>query len=359
MRVWSPLALTALATAVAACGGGNASDQGGGTESGSSAESSAPSQDAAPGSDSSRSGLDGAPVGTDSSIPGSDATTGTDGDGDDATRGAESGGGGDASPDATAADATAHDSGGGADSGQEASGADAAAHDAGMEASVNCTGAAQTGGTQYCSNSTGNVGNTGYSYQLWSNGTGSGCMTVFAVDAMFKADWSSAGDFLARVGLRFDETKTPAQMGTISADFAETKTGSASYSFIGIYGWSVNQLHEYYIVEDWFGSHPTASSLGSGATKVGTIVVDGGTYDVYTHTQTNQPALAGTATFVQFFSIRQTSHTCGHISISEHFSQWASLGMQLGDLEEARILVEAGGNASGNIDFTTASVTAN
>jgi hypothetical protein len=28
----------------------------------------------------------------------------------------------------------------------------------------------------------------------------------------------------------------------------------------------------------------------------------------------------------------------------------------LGNLEEARILVEAGGNASGNIDFTTATV---
>jgi len=228
-----------------------------------------------------------------------------------------------------------------------------------MEASVSCPGTAQTGGTQYCSNSTGNVGNTGYSYQLWSNGTGSGCMTVFGVDATFKANWSNAGDLLARVGLRFGETKTPAQIGTISADFAETKAGSAGYSFIGIYGWSVNPLHEYYIVEDWFGSHPTASSLGSGAAKVGTIAVDDGTYDVYTHTQTNQPALAGSATFVQFFSIRQTSRTCGHISISEHFSQWASLGMQLGDLEEARILVEAGGNASGNIDFTTATVTAN
>jgi hypothetical protein len=179
-------------------------------------------------------------------------------------------------------------------------------------------------------------------------------MTVFGVDATFKANWSNAGDFLARVGLGFDKTKAPSQIGTISTDFAETKSGSAGYSFIGIYGWSVSPLHEYYIVEDWFGSRPNP-----GGTQMGTITVDGGTYDVYQHTQTNQPSIQGTATFVQFFSVRQSTRTCGHISISEHFSQWANLGLQLGNLEEARILVEAGGSANGNIDFTTATVVVN
>jgi len=183
-------------------------------------------------------------------------------------------------------------------------------------------------------------------------------MTVFDVDATFKADWSDTGDFLARVGLGFDETQTPSQIGTISATFAETKSGSAGFSYIGIYGWSVNPLHEYYIVEDWFGSQPTAASLGSGTTLMGTITVDGGSYDVYTHTQVDQPAITGeNTTFVQFFSIRQGARQCGTISVSEHFSQWASLGMQLGDLEEARILVEAGADATGSIDFTTATVT--
>ena len=53
----------------------------------------------------------------------------------------------------------------------------------------------------------------------------------------------------------WNSTKTYSQLGTISADFAFTKTGSAGgYSYIGIYGWSENPLHEYYIVEDWFGN---------------------------------------------------------------------------------------------------------
>jgi endo-1,4-beta-xylanase len=179
-------------------------------------------------------------------------------------------------------------------------------------------------------------------------------MTPYGVDAAFKANWSAAGDFLARVGLGFDQTKTYSQIGTISSDFAFTVTGTANYSYIGIYGWSVNPLHEYYIVENWLGSRPVPG------TKMGMITVDGGTYDVLTHTQTNQPAITGgNATFVQFWSVRQTARTCGHISISQHFAQWATMGMQLGNLEEARILLEAGGNATGSIDFTKGTVVVN
>ena len=194
----------------------------------------------------------------------------------------------------------------------------------------------------------------GYSYQLWSNGVGTGSMTIYNAGAQFSAKWTSVGDFLARVGLGFNSTKTPAQIGTLSATFAETRTGgSGGFSYIGIYGWSENPLHEYYIVDDWFGSRPVPG------TKVGSITVDGGTYDVLTHTQTNQPAITGgNATFVQFWSVRQTARNCGTISISQHFSQWATLGLQLGGLEEARILVEAGGN-SGTIDFTTGTVVLN
>jgi hypothetical protein len=85
--------------------------------------------------------------------------------------------------------------------------------------------------------------------------------------------------------------------------------------------------------------------------------VDGGTYKIYTHTQTNQPSIHGTATFAQFFSIRQTPRQCGHISITEHFKKWAGLGMTLGNMYEAKILIEAAGG-SGSIDFTTATMTA-
>lgn len=213
-----------------------------------------------------------------------------------------------------------------------------------------------TGGTKYCSNSKGTADGS-YAYELWSNGTGSGCMTVYGVDAKFSATWTSAGDFLARIGLGFDETKTPAQIGTISSDFAESKTGGDGLVYVGVYGWTVSPLREYYIIDDWGTSKPAdTASDGTPRTKVGTITVDGDSYDVWKHTQTNKPAITGdNQTFDQYFSVRQTARQCGHISISEHFSQWGTLGLQLGNLEEAKLLVEAQ-NSTGTIEFTTATV---
>jgi predicted glycosyltransferase len=60
---------------------------------------------------------------------------------------------------------------------------------------------------------------------------------------------------------------------------------------------------------------------------------------------------------MQFWSVRRKQRQCGHISISEHFKKWASLGMTLGKMYEAKILVEAGGGA-GTFDLTTATLTA-
>ena len=209
-----------------------------------------------------------------------------------------------------------------------------------------------TGGHQYCSYAQGTADGN-YSYNLYTSGQGSACMTVYGVDGQFSATWTNPGDFLARVGLAFGSNKTYDQLGTISAEFAETKTGTAGYNYIGIYGWSVNPLHEYYIVDDWFGSRPVPGDLA------GTISVDGDNYDVYTHTQTNQPAITGgNATFVQFFSVRQNARACGTISVSQHFAAWAGMGMQLGNMEEARIVVEVGGGGTGTIAFTTATMTA-
>jgi len=216
---------------------------------------------------------------------------------------------------------------------------------------VNCSGPALTGGTQHCSsNAQGTVNGVGWS--IWSSGSG-GCMTTYGAGAAFKATWNNSGDFLARMGFQWDETKTYDQYGTISADYAYTKSGTGGgYSFIGIYGWSNNPLVEFYIVDDWFGNRPPTG----GGTLKGTFTVDGETYNVYTHTQTSQPSIHGTATFPQFFSIRQTARQCGHISVTEHFKQWASYGMNLGKMYEAKLLVEAGGG-TGSIDYTSASMT--
>jgi hypothetical protein len=214
-----------------------------------------------------------------------------------------------------------------------------------------------TGGKKYCSNSTGTaVGN--YTYELWAEGSGSGCMNVFGVDANFSANWSGVEDFLARIGLTFDRSKTPSQIGTLSADFAETKTGNDGLVYVGIYGWTVDPLREYYILDDWGTTKPAGvASDGTPRDNMGTITVDGSVYDVWKKTRVDKPAITGDhMTFDQYFSIRRTARQCGHISISEHFSKWSDLKMPMGKMVEAKLLLEAQ-DSTGTINFTTAKVT--
>ncbi|HEY3496507.1 MAG TPA: glycoside hydrolase family 11 protein [Polyangiaceae bacterium] len=215
-----------------------------------------------------------------------------------------------------------------------------------------------TGGNRYCSNTTGNVGNTGYSYELWAEGSGTGCMTVYGDDATFSANWTNVEDLLARVGLNFDRNRKHAQIGTLKATFAETKAGSDNLVYIGIYGWTVNPLKEYYILDDWGEIKPAGTaSDGTPRDFVGEFTVDGETYDVWKKLRVDKPSILGDSdTFEQYFSIRRTARECGTISISEHFHNWEELGLELGNLTEAKILVEAQ-DSSGTIDFSEATVT--
>jgi hypothetical protein len=156
--------------------------------------------------------------------------------------------------------------------------------------------------------------------------------------------------------LVFSTAKTFDQYGAITAQFAETKTGTAGgFSFIGAYGWSTTPCVEFYIVEDSYNKMP----ISPGPTSTATVTIDGGTYRLYSQatTGTGGSLCAGVSSWLQFFSVRQTARQCGQISISQHFSAWASAGMTLGNLAEARLLVETGGG-TGSIEFTTASVTA-
>ena len=216
------------------------------------------------------------------------------------------------------------------------------------------------GGVQTCqSDSLGTV--AGQDWFLWMNGGGGGCMTPFDTPSgAFSANWNSPGDFLARLGLWFDETQTHQQIGEIGADIKFTRQGSGGgFSYIGIYGWTLNPLVEFYIVDDAFGGPPrtfgaTQAPPGGNAT----FSADGGQYEIRTAFRGNAPNITGqNADFLQIFSIRQGARSCGHISISEHFRQWESRGLTLGRMKEAKIVVEVGGgNSNGSISFSHANV---
>ncbi len=217
-------------------------------------------------------------------------------------------------------------------------------------------GPSREGGQKYCSNQRGKVGN-GYGYELWGQGKGTGCMTVFGADATFEANWTDVEDFLARVGLDFDETRGHRDVGNIWAQFSETQTGGErGLTYVGIYGWTVNPLREFYILDDWGATKPAGiASDGTPRDAVGVLEVDGATYDVWKKTRENKPSIKGTATFDQYFSIRREKRACGRISVSEHLAGWERFGLPLGNLYEVKLLVESQDN-SGSVEFTSAVV---
>jgi endo-1,4-beta-xylanase len=193
----------------------------------------------------------------------------------------------------------------------------------------------------------------GYNWEIWMD-SGSNCGTMYGVDAAFRAEWDlgTGGDFLARAGLFFGAEERHDQIGTISADYAFTKETGNGFSWAAIYGWTFENLAEYYIVEDWSVSRP-----GTTYESRGTFTVDGGTYDIFYNRREGAVSPEGTNTdFDQFWSVRQEPRQCGHVSISEHFAHWQSQDMDMsGLLREAMIVVEAL-RGTGTVDFASATV---
>lgn len=189
----------------------------------------------------------------------------------------------------------------------------------------------------------------GYRYELWNqDAQGTACMTLGS-GALFSGKWSGIKNYLARRGLGYNRTQEHQEIGRFFATYnCDYKPSSATgNSYLSIYGWTVEPLIEFYIIEDWRNWIP---SMDNGAQKKGSITVNGVNYDIYQNTRVNQPSILGNATFEQYFSIRTTKRTSGTINISDHFDKWESLGMELGKLHEVSFVVE-GYQSNGTFEF--------
>lgn len=176
----------------------------------------------------------------------------------------------------------------------------------------------------------------GFYYSFWTDGGGT--VTYTNGDAgSYSVDWSNVGNFVGGKGYN------PGSAQTINYSGEFTPQGNG---YLAIYGWTTDPLIEYYIVES-FGSYDPSSA----ATAMGSVDSDGSTYTILQTTRTNQPSIIGTATFQQYWSVRQNHRVGGSVDVAAHFDAWAALGLNLGT-HNYQIVATEGYQSSGSSQIT-------
>ncbi|KAI2467372.1 glycoside hydrolase family 11 protein [Annulohypoxylon bovei var. microspora] len=179
--------------------------------------------------------------------------------------------------------------------------------------------------------------NNGFFYSFWTDGAGQ--VTYNNGDGgSYDVSWQNVGNFVAGKGWNPGASRVVTYNGTWS--------GASVNSYLSVYGWTRDPLIEYYVVES-FGSY----NPSSGATKLGSVVSDGSTYDVYRTQRVNQPSIDGTSTFYQFWSVRQQKRVGGSVTMQNHFDAWESAGLKLGT-HNYQILATEGYQSSGSAKIT-------
>ncbi|KAF5328667.1 hypothetical protein D9619_011511 [Psilocybe cf. subviscida] len=179
------------------------------------------------------------------------------------------------------------------------------------------------------SSSTGYSG--GYYYSLWEQNNAGVTMNIG--QGQYSLTWNSQSqDVVAGIGWN---------PGSAHGSF-----NPGGNSYLSLYGWTTNPLVEYYICDNFGDYNPS-----TGTQHVGTVNSDGGTYDIYRTQRVNAPSIQGTATFNQYWSVRQQHRVGGTISTGTHFNAWNSLGMQMGQFNY-QILATEGYGSTGSSQIT-------
>lgn len=181
----------------------------------------------------------------------------------------------------------------------------------------------------------------GYFYSFWNAGGGSVTMTLGS-GGNYSVDWSNCNNFTCGKGWSTGAVR--------NINFSGSFNGGSN-GYLALYGWTKDPLIEYYVIENYGSWTPP------GATSLGTMTSDGGTYNIYRTQRVNQPSIIGTATFDQYWSVRTSKRSSGTITFSNHINAWASHGMNMGSTWDYQIMVTEGYQSSGSANITVSEAT--
>ncbi len=201
-----------------------------------------------------------------------------------------------------------------------------------------------------------------YDYQYWNDSQGS-IETNFKLGGAFDFTWNDVNDAMCMTGDLFVRKAKDADLNDIEIRDAmygkpvidyRGKVESDGNYILGAYGWFDKQRTEFMIIDDW-GSQNPAEFAGE---LIGSIEVDGGTYDIY---KRYNGSFDDPNPITTIRSIRREKRSTengyveGTISVYEHFREWQKSNI-ITDSPYEIMLAAEGINSSGTIHITRNSV---